>query len=296
MLTKKDIIMKKTVKILLLAVGMQLMGVSYAFDMSSPPDSLAVDTTGKIGIGTANPTTALHIRNSGAVLKVEDINTVSGIRNLLEMKNKGPVGFKLTDTSSTGDWAFRTGGGGSFIATRSGISGPMLSMSASGSVAFGQNPAVPNVSNMVLSASGDLSIKGAFITPLNTYADYVFNDDYKLMPLDELQAFVEKNKHLPNVPSEAEVNKTKMINVSALQITQLEKIEELTLYTLQQHEQIKALKKKSGHLQKQLSDQTMALKAENGSLQERLAALEKLVTNLASASTLKGKGRKFALK
>ena len=65
---------------------------------------------------------------------------------LLELRNKGPVGFKHTDTDSSGEWAYRRGGGGSFIATKTGINDTMLSMS--GSVSFGQNPAVNNESNI----------------------------------------------------------------------------------------------------------------------------------------------------
>jgi hypothetical protein len=40
---------------------------------------------------------------------------------------------------------------------------------------------------------------------LNHWNDYVFHDDYKLMPLSELESFVNANKHLPEIPSEKEV-------------------------------------------------------------------------------------------
>ena len=71
-------------------------------------------------------------------------------------------------------------------------------------------------------------------------ADYVFESGYELMPLDELAGFVAENKRLPNVPS-AEETKAKGLNLSTMNGRLLEKIEELTLYTLSQHETIKAL-------------------------------------------------------
>ena len=71
--------------------------------------------------------------------------------------------------------------------------------------------------------------------------DYVFDDDYGLMSLEELAAFIAQNHHLPNVPSESDLREAGVINHSEMQMTLLEKIEELTLYTLQQQKVIKDL-------------------------------------------------------
>jgi hypothetical protein len=73
------------------------------------------------------------------------------------------------------------------------------------------------------------------------FCDYVFNDDYKLMPLDELSEFIKINKHLPNIPSEKEVMEEGSFDLGEINKVLLEKIEELTLYILQQEERIKAL-------------------------------------------------------
>ena len=62
----------------------------------------------------------------------------------------------------------------------------------------------------------------------NGWADYVFDEDYVLMPIDELEAFIKKNKHLPGVPSAAEVVK-EGIDLAEMNKILLEKIEELTL-------------------------------------------------------------------
>lgn len=74
-----------------------------------------------------------------------------------------------------------------------------------------------------------------------TWADYVFADDYDLKPLAEVEAFIVKNKHLPNVPSAAQV-KEDGINLADMARIQQEKIEELMLYVIDQNKQIQELK------------------------------------------------------
>jgi len=65
------------------------------------------------------------------------------------------------------------------------------------------------------------------------WADYVFEEEYDLMSINELEKYVSKNKHLPNVPSAEEVV-NKGIDMAQMDATLLEKIEELTLYIIQQ--------------------------------------------------------------
>ncbi len=74
------------------------------------------------------------------------------------------------------------------------------------------------------------------------WCDYVFEPDYKLMPLPELKAYVMTNKHLPEVPTEAEINANGM-DVFETQKLLLKKVEELTLYMISIDEQITELKK-----------------------------------------------------
>jgi hypothetical protein len=76
---------------------------------------------------------------------------------------------------------------------------------------------------------------------LNTWADYVFEPEYKLMPLSEVEAFVKAEKHLPNVPSEQEL-KSDGADVMELNKILMEKVEELTLYLIQQNKDTEALK------------------------------------------------------
>lgn len=74
-----------------------------------------------------------------------------------------------------------------------------------------------------------------------TWADYVFDDNYKLLPLDELEIFVKQNKHLPSIPSE-KVMIEQGIDVTEMNVKMMEKIEELTLYLIQQNKEIEKLK------------------------------------------------------
>lgn len=91
---------------------------------------------------------------------------------------------------------------------------------------------------------GDIRVSGgSFIddgTTLNA-PDYVFEPGYDLMSLDELQAFIAREKHLPNVPSASQVRE-QGLNLSQFQMRLLEKIEELALYTLALHEENSDLK------------------------------------------------------
>ncbi len=76
----------------------------------------------------------------------------------------------------------------------------------------------------------------------NVWADYVFNSDHELMPLNELENFIKTNKHLPDIPSEREV-KDSGINLAEMNAKLLQKVEELTLYIIEQQKQIDELKK-----------------------------------------------------
>ena len=80
----------------------------------------------------------------------------------------------------------------------------------------------------------DLSVPGP---------DYVFNAEYKLTPLEELRFYIEQNKHLPNIPPAIEME-ANGIELGIMNMKLLEKIEELTLYILQQQQQIEKLEKR----------------------------------------------------
>lgn len=75
---------------------------------------------------------------------------------------------------------------------------------------------------------------------LSSGADFVFKPGYNLMPLSEVESFVKENQHLPEIPSEKEMIDNG-VNVNEMQIKLLQKIEELTLYVIEQEKQNKKL-------------------------------------------------------
>ena len=77
---------------------------------------------------------------------------------------------------------------------------------------------------------------------LDHFYDHVFNPDYKLMPVNQLEDFVKTNKHLPDSPSEKEALENGL-DVGEMNALLLKKIEELTLYIIDQQRQIDELKK-----------------------------------------------------
>lgn len=80
-------------------------------------------------------------------------------------------------------------------------------------------------------------------------ADFVFRDDYKLKPLPDLESFISTHSHLPEIPSANEM-KEDGVDINEMQIKLLQKIEELTLYIIEQDKQIKALQETLENLSK----------------------------------------------
>lgn len=73
-------------------------------------------------------------------------------------------------------------------------------------------------------------------------ADFVFADNYKLRPLQEVKSYVQENRHLPEIPSAQEMQEDGM-NVNDMVVKLLQKVEELTLYNIQLEERISELEK-----------------------------------------------------
>ncbi|MGN6417003.1 MAG: Ig-like domain-containing protein [Pseudobacter sp.] len=87
-----------------------------------------------------------------------------------------------------------------------------------------------------LAVNGAVYAKKLKITQTG-WADYVFNNDYKLPSLKELEAYIKLNKHLPGVPTTTEVQKNGT-DVAEIQAVLLKKIEELTLYIIEQNKKL----------------------------------------------------------
>jgi len=201
----------------------------------APSSSIDIAADGDVGIGTASPSAQLHVRrtNGTAKIQVEEASTtLDNNRVLIEAVNNGRAQFRLRNTAdATGlSWFVSHETNGNFVVSREGT----------------------GVAEVTVTPAGNMIITGNY-TP-----DYVFEPGYELMPLAELAEFVARERHLPNVPNAAEIDEHG-INVNDFPMALLEKIEELSLYTIDQHEQ--------------LTD----LETENAQLKTRLEALERLV-------------------
>lgn len=103
-------------------------------------------------------------------------------------------------------------------------------------------------------ANGLMTLNGKIITKevevkLDVWPDFVFDDDYNLRSLNEVESFIIANRHLPGVPTEADVlaNGAKLGEVSAIL---LQKVEELTLYVIELNKQNEILRQKISELDK----------------------------------------------
>ncbi len=103
-----------------------------------------------------------------------------------------------------------------------------------------------------LAVKGSILAKNLRITQLN-WADYVFGNDYKLMPINKVGKYIAENKHLPGIPTTATITK-EGLDVGRGQSMLLRKVEELTLYLLQQNKRLEQQQKEINALKKQLTN------------------------------------------
>lgn len=180
-------------------------------------DRLHVDAAGNMGLGIADPLAKIHIAaGSDAGL------TSHGYLML------GPVtGSNLIFDNNE------------IIARTNGQTGSLILQNDGGSVRIG-NVAVPGGYKFAINGKmvcEEVKVKLAS----SGWPDYVFADNYQLKPLQEIEKFIIQNKHLPNIPSAAEVEKNG-IEVGDMQKRMMEKIEELTLYVIELEKKINELK------------------------------------------------------
>ena len=171
---------------------------------ATPTNKLTVqgnmNVNGKIGVGISSPTSQLHFR------KVIQPTVGSSNNTSILLIEKEVISFPNSLVS------------------------PILSVRSDGTVGIGVDQAP---------AGYQLAVKGGIIAEevkvklhSTSWPDYVFETDYNLMPLEQLEDYISRNHHLPGVMSAEEV-KENGIELGSMQATLLKKIEELTLYLLQ---------------------------------------------------------------
>ena len=104
---------------------------------------------------------------------------------------------------------------------------------------------IPAGSTYKLAVSGGILTEKVRVATNGTpfWADFVFEPTFKLKSLREVESFIKENKHLPDVPSTSDVTKNG-IDLAETQAILLQKIEELTLYVIQQQKDINKLKRR----------------------------------------------------
>ncbi|HRD51641.1 MAG TPA: SprB repeat-containing protein, partial [Flavobacteriales bacterium] len=114
-----------------------------------------------------------------------------------------------------------------------------------GRVGIGTYPPVGPVEEYRLYVEDGIATRDVLVK-LGPWPDFVFHDTYRLLPFDELRAFVKRHSHLPGIPSASEVETKGGVEVGDLQRRMLETIEQQALYILQLEERVKRLEAKSG--------------------------------------------------
>lgn len=179
--------------------------------------------TGVVGIGTSSPYAKLHIfeQSQNVVARIE---TGGAMTSSIIYKNN-------YEEWQVGNQAYGTSG-----FNFASLSGIKMTIKSSGNVGIGTtNPdAMLTVKGTIHSneVKVDLNVPGP---------DYVFEPTYKLMSLEETKAYIEKYKHLPEVPSAKEME-TNGVQLGEMNMLLLKKVEELTLYLIELKKENDALK------------------------------------------------------
>jgi hypothetical protein len=189
---------------------------------------------GSLGIGQLNPETDLHLeKNLNGELSLLIKNTFGeGARTYLTSM----PGKSLIQTDK--DFAISTNGGGwtdKFI------------LKNNGNIGIG----ITNPTEKLVVAGKILAME---VKVQNVPAsDYVFEPDYNLLSLHEVETFIKENKHLPDIPSAAEF-KENGVGLGEMDNMLLRKVEELTLYMIEMQKQMDELKAENETLKQKIAD------------------------------------------
>ena len=113
---------------------------------------------------------------------------------------------------------------------------------------------MPRPNDYMLLVGGKILAEEVRIKLIKDWADYVFAKDYPLKSLTEVEEFIDVNHHLPEIPSATEVEKTG-ISLGDMQSKLLLKVEELTLYMIQQNKTIETLQAKLARMEQETKPQ-----------------------------------------
>ncbi|WP_127124662.1 hypothetical protein [Pseudoflavitalea rhizosphaerae] len=210
-------------------------------------ETMRLTNTGRLGVGTTAPSSTLHVNGTVRFAGLTADDTKEAI---LVSDANGNVYTRAASTlggNSTNAWNLDGSAVGALkkFGTTDNFDLPLITnnieamrITSTGNIGIGT--ATPQAK---LAVNGDVFAKKVKVTASGwpAWPDYVFEETYKLPPLAEVEAFIKKHKHLPEVPSAKEVE-ADGLDLGNNQAVLLKKIEELTLYVIEQQKQIEELK------------------------------------------------------
>lgn len=185
--------------------------------------SNGLSTTGRIGIGNVtNPSAKLHMlsdsnEDAGFILETSNKSSKSAFLQLYDDKHKIMVSKEGMRIESPDNITLR------------------------GKVGINTDNIFTGDYDYTLAVKGGILTSEVYVKEVDEWHDYVFDDDFELMSLQDLEEYIEKNGHLPDLPSEMEV-KQNGFNVATMEGVLLKKIEELTLYIIQLEHKLQEIK------------------------------------------------------
>jgi hypothetical protein len=213
-----------------------------------------IETGGNVGIGTETPNAKLTIKGDSQDHSVFSVNTgYSSNSSIFEVKQEGSDGMVYVRDANN-----------NIITKLSGyLSAPSYFKSNLGiGIAT-----VPN--GYKLAVKGKIIAEELKIQLQSNWPDYVFAPNYKLPTLKEVEKHIKQKGHLQNIPSAKDVAKNGVF-LGEMTKSLLLKIEELTLYTIQQEKEIVFSKKNNENLLLIIEQQSIQLKK----IEKRLKKLE----------------------